>query len=446
LEMKLDLEVAVNKKLNKLAWCYLTLMLQGAALDEMDMIPEKNAHAIWLHLNKKYKPRNEIKSEKEREACTVCDQKRQTNQGEEQCLENQEEKGSYCCINLWKEDIEEVREGFEKKDCEGEESQVGDKEETANREKNEEAEKGEQEFKKDLLKENDDDPIREEDTEEEKAKEFPIKTRVNEDEEINEEDVDKIQEHETTEMKEEKEELEEEERVIKNEKDECLTCEDQSQQKESRVKDKCLVGDEDEEKKGVKSQEKCLNGEEESLKNVEKDLIGKKETNEDLEEEKCPIEEEEIVFWIDMEEVQEKQDDFWNEEYWLWEEHWQEDWQEDVKKEEIFLFWKEYWNEKENKEEAVKSDESLVRKDKETRKEVENEEKSLIGEEDIHVEKAEDVFEMYQEDEEPKEFIKENKVQDNQKKEKELKKEKLEKYIVFKVVREAVSRVKEKPD
>jgi len=70
----------------------------------------------------------------------------------------------------------------------------------------------------------------------------------------------------------------------------------------------------------------------------------------------------------------------------------------------------------------------------------------LIGEEDIHVEKAEDVFEMYQEDEEPKEFIKENKVQDNQKKEKELKKEKLEKYIVFKVVREAVSRVKEKPD
>jgi len=33
LEMKLDLEVAVNKKLNKLAWCYLTLMLQGAVLD-----------------------------------------------------------------------------------------------------------------------------------------------------------------------------------------------------------------------------------------------------------------------------------------------------------------------------------------------------------------------------------------------------------------------------
>jgi len=46
----------------------------------MDMIPEKNAHAVWLHLNKKYKPRNEkaneefeIKSEKDREACTVCE-------------------------------------------------------------------------------------------------------------------------------------------------------------------------------------------------------------------------------------------------------------------------------------------------------------------------------------------------------------------------------------
>jgi len=38
--------------------------------------------------------------------------------------------------------------------------------------------------------------------------------------------------------------------------------------------------------------------------------------------EKCSIWEEEIVFWIDMEEVQEKEDGFWNEEYWLWEENW----------------------------------------------------------------------------------------------------------------------------
>ena len=155
LEIQLDLEVAADKKLNKLAWCYLTLMLQGEALDEMDMITEKNVHAVWLHLNKKYKPRNEkaneeivIKSEKQREACTVCDQKRQKNQGKGQCLENQEEKGSYCYINLWKEDIEEVREEVEKKDWEGAESLVGDKKENANREENEEAKKESKNFLK----------------------------------------------------------------------------------------------------------------------------------------------------------------------------------------------------------------------------------------------------------------------------------------------------------
>jgi len=92
LEMQLDLEVAANQKLNKLAWCYLTLSLEGEALDEMDMIPDENAYAVWLHLNRKYKPRNgkaktefEIKSEREREACTVCNQRRQK-QGEEQCF------------------------------------------------------------------------------------------------------------------------------------------------------------------------------------------------------------------------------------------------------------------------------------------------------------------------------------------------------------------------
>jgi len=40
LKMQLDLDVAANKKLNKLAWCYLTLMLEEDALDEMDMIPD----------------------------------------------------------------------------------------------------------------------------------------------------------------------------------------------------------------------------------------------------------------------------------------------------------------------------------------------------------------------------------------------------------------------
>jgi len=121
LEMQLDLEVAANKKLNKLAWCYLTLMLQGEALDEMDMIPDKNAYDVWLCLNRKYKPRNEkaieeveIKSEKERKACIVCDQKRQINQGEEQCFERQEEKG-YCYLDLWNQDIKEGEEEIENK-------------------------------------------------------------------------------------------------------------------------------------------------------------------------------------------------------------------------------------------------------------------------------------------------------------------------------------------
>ena len=29
LEMQLDLGVSVNKRLNKMAWCYLTIMLEG---------------------------------------------------------------------------------------------------------------------------------------------------------------------------------------------------------------------------------------------------------------------------------------------------------------------------------------------------------------------------------------------------------------------------------
>jgi len=107
LEMQLDLEVVANKKLNKLAWCYLTLSLQGEALDEMDMIPDKNAYDVWLHLKKKYKLSNEksneefeIKSEKKSEACTVCNQKRQIKQAEKQYLEKQEDKSSYCYIDL----------------------------------------------------------------------------------------------------------------------------------------------------------------------------------------------------------------------------------------------------------------------------------------------------------------------------------------------------------
>jgi len=111
LEMQLDLEVAANKKLNKLARCYLTLMLQEEPLDEMKLIPDKNAYAVWLHLNRKYKPSNEnakneveIKSEKKSKVIRVLDQKWQIKQEEEQCLGKQEEKGSYCYMDLRNED------------------------------------------------------------------------------------------------------------------------------------------------------------------------------------------------------------------------------------------------------------------------------------------------------------------------------------------------------
>jgi len=40
-----------------MAWCYLTLMLEGSALDEMDMVPDKNAYAVWQHLNGTYEPK-----------------------------------------------------------------------------------------------------------------------------------------------------------------------------------------------------------------------------------------------------------------------------------------------------------------------------------------------------------------------------------------------------
>jgi len=46
LENMLDLTNAENKKLNKLAWCHLTIMLEGNALQEMDMIADKNAYEV----------------------------------------------------------------------------------------------------------------------------------------------------------------------------------------------------------------------------------------------------------------------------------------------------------------------------------------------------------------------------------------------------------------
>jgi len=58
LENTLDLKDANKKKLNKLAWCYLTLSLEGKALQEMDMFANKNAYEVWQHLKAKYEPRD----------------------------------------------------------------------------------------------------------------------------------------------------------------------------------------------------------------------------------------------------------------------------------------------------------------------------------------------------------------------------------------------------
>jgi len=113
LEMQLDLEVAANKQLNKLAWCYLTLMLQGEALDEMDMIPEKNAYVVWLHLNKKYKHRNENLLEQESETYKGSNQKREIKPAGDQCFETQEGKNSYCKIDLWNEENTNRKENEE---------------------------------------------------------------------------------------------------------------------------------------------------------------------------------------------------------------------------------------------------------------------------------------------------------------------------------------------
>ena len=56
LETKLDMTDAANKKLNKLAWSYLTIMLEGEALSELDTITGRNAYEAWKHLVTKYEP------------------------------------------------------------------------------------------------------------------------------------------------------------------------------------------------------------------------------------------------------------------------------------------------------------------------------------------------------------------------------------------------------
>jgi len=60
LENKLNLTDADSKKLNKLAWCYLTLSLEGDALqEELNMIADKNAYEAWHYLKVKYEPTDE---------------------------------------------------------------------------------------------------------------------------------------------------------------------------------------------------------------------------------------------------------------------------------------------------------------------------------------------------------------------------------------------------
>src|SRR5688572_6260087 len=43
-----------NKKLQEQAWCHLLSALEGKPLDLMDRITNKDPHAAWKVLNKKY--------------------------------------------------------------------------------------------------------------------------------------------------------------------------------------------------------------------------------------------------------------------------------------------------------------------------------------------------------------------------------------------------------
>jgi len=223
--MQLDLEVAANKKLNKLGWCYLTLMLEGDALDEMDMIPDQNAYAIWLCLNRKYKPSNgkaseesEMKSEKEREECTACKQKRQIKPTEEECYERQEEKG-YCYIDLWNEDFEAVKEEDEAEDFYGK----------MKREKE----------NMPMMEENEEDPIKEENQEDENAEEFPVKKEDDDSVENNNgKDAEVSLDHDAKEL----EENETDEAV--NNEEEFSFLEEESKEKEEweEQEEECTIG------------------------------------------------------------------------------------------------------------------------------------------------------------------------------------------------------------
>ena len=59
LTTKLDLTDADNKKLNRLAWGYLIIMLEGEAMSELDNFPSENAYEAWQHLTTKYEPKDD---------------------------------------------------------------------------------------------------------------------------------------------------------------------------------------------------------------------------------------------------------------------------------------------------------------------------------------------------------------------------------------------------
>jgi len=59
LENQLDLKDVANLKLNKQAWSYLMIMMEGEALRELDVITSKNAHEAWEHLKTKYEPKDD---------------------------------------------------------------------------------------------------------------------------------------------------------------------------------------------------------------------------------------------------------------------------------------------------------------------------------------------------------------------------------------------------
>jgi len=54
LKTKLDMTDADNKKLNRLAWGYLIIMLEDEAFRELDNFPDEDAYEAWRHLTTMY--------------------------------------------------------------------------------------------------------------------------------------------------------------------------------------------------------------------------------------------------------------------------------------------------------------------------------------------------------------------------------------------------------